>query len=178
MGLALASMVNAGPAITKILVVLLFFSLIMAIITAIAGSSRTLNQGGRDGWLPKYLSYLKSTRRPHPRHVDRPRFQSHPVVDVEPSVRAGGLKLQLPDLQLPEPQRRLDSPHRQSEREAAVALPEGTILAYVNAFLHGAGANVWGNGTLISGFVSAAIIVPIFAFRHYVVDKGVSQTHV
>ena len=58
MGLALASMVNAGPAITKILVVLLFFSLIMAIITAMAGSSRTLNQGGRDGWLPKYLSYL------------------------------------------------------------------------------------------------------------------------
>ena len=101
MGLALASMVNAGPAITKILVILLFFSLIMAIITAMAGSSRTLNQGGRDGWLPKYFKLSKSTRRPYPRHVDRPRFQSHPVVDVELSVRAGGLKLQLPDLQLP-----------------------------------------------------------------------------
>ena len=23
-----------------------------------AGSSRTLNQGGKDGWLPKYLAYL------------------------------------------------------------------------------------------------------------------------
>ena len=58
MGLALAGMVNAGPAITKIFAILLFFSLIIAIITAMAGSSLTLNQGGRDGWLPKYLSYL------------------------------------------------------------------------------------------------------------------------
>ena len=61
MGLALASMLNAGPVVTKALVILLFFSLIMAIITAMAGSSRTLNQGGRDGWLPKYLA----TSNPH-----------------------------------------------------------------------------------------------------------------
>ena len=47
MGLALASMLNAGPTITKILVILLFFSLIMSIITAMAGSSRTLSQGGQ-----------------------------------------------------------------------------------------------------------------------------------
>jgi hypothetical protein len=32
---------------------------------------------------------------------------------------------------------------------------------------------VWGNGTFVSGFVSAAMIIPVFAFRHYVVDKGV-----
>jgi hypothetical protein len=55
----------------------------------------------------------------------------------------------------------------------------GTILAYVNAFLLGAGANVWGNGTLISGFVSAAIIVPIFAFSALCRrQRGLSQRHV
>src|SRR5207253_4947169 len=37
MGLALASMLHAGPIITKVLVLLLFFSLIMSIITAMAG---------------------------------------------------------------------------------------------------------------------------------------------
>ena len=49
----------------------------------------------------------------------------------------------------------------------------GTMLAYVNAFLLGAGANVWGKGTFVAGFVSAAMIIPVFAYRHYVVDKGV-----
>jgi len=53
----------------------------------------------------------------------------------------------------------------------------GTVLAYFNAFLLGAGANVWGNGTFVSGFVSAAMIIPVFAFRHYVVDKGVFPSH-
>jgi len=47
------------------------------------------------------------------------------------------------------------------------------VLAYINAFLLGAGANVWGNGTLVSGFVSAALILPVFGYRHFVVDKGV-----
>ena len=53
----------------------------------------------------------------------------------------------------------------------------GAVFAYVNAFLLGAGANVWGNGTFVSGFVSAALIVPVFALRHYVVDKGKFPKH-
>jgi hypothetical protein len=48
----------------------------------------------------------------------------------------------------------------------------GTSLAYVNAFLLGAGANVWGAGTFASGWVSAALVVPVFLFRHYVTDRG------
>jgi amino acid transporter len=64
MALALASMVNAGRVITKLIVVLLFFSLIMAIITAMAGSSRALNQGGLDGWLPRYLGCLNTHGSP------------------------------------------------------------------------------------------------------------------
>jgi hypothetical protein len=29
----------------------------------------------------------------------------------------------------------------------------------------------------MSGFISAALIIPVFAFRHYVVDKGVFPDH-
>ena len=36
----------------------------------------------------------------------------------------------------------------------------------------GLGADVWGKGTLISGTVFAALIVPVFLWRHYVTDKG------
>lgn len=57
-GVALASMVNAGPFATKLIVAILTFTLLLGILTAMAGSSRTLYEGGRDGWMPKYLSHL------------------------------------------------------------------------------------------------------------------------
>jgi hypothetical protein len=34
------------------------------------------------------------------------------------------------------------------------------------------GADIWGAGTLVSGLCFAALIVPVFLFRHYVTDKG------
>jgi amino acid transporter len=178
MGLALASMLNAGPTITKILVILLFFSLIMSIITAMAGSSRTLNQGGRDGWLPKYLSYVNTHGAPTRAMWTDFAFNlillsmSNYLFVLAVSncnylifnflnLNAGWIH-------------RLDNPHvKRPWRCPTPLLVLGTFLAYVNAFLLGAGADVWGKGTFISGFVSAALIIPIFAFRHYVTDKGV-----
>ena len=37
----------------------------------------------------------------------------------------------------------------------------------------GMGANVWGKGTLMSGILLALLVIPIFIWRHYLVDKGV-----
>ena len=48
----------------------------------------------------------------------------------------------------------------------------GAVLAFVNALLLGWGANVWGQGALLTGLVAAALILPVFAFRHYYRDKG------
>ena len=39
-------------------------ALLLAIMTAMAGSSRTLYQGSVDGWLPRYLSYVNSHGAP------------------------------------------------------------------------------------------------------------------
>ena len=50
-------------------------------------------------------------------------------------------------------------------------------MAYVNVFLLGAGANVWGKGTLYAGWVSALIAVPVFLYRHHVTDKGQFPRH-
>ena len=36
----------------------------------------------------------------------------------------------------------------------------------------GMGADVWGKGTLRNGVIAAALILPVFLFRHYVQDKG------
>ena len=182
MGLALASMLNAGPTVTKVLVIMLFFSLVMAIITAMAGSSRTLNQGGRDGWLPKYLGYVNPRGAPsHAMWTDLAfnlilLSMSNYLFVLAVSncnylifnflnLNAGWIH-------------RLDNPDvKRPWRCPTWLLVAGTILAYVNAFLLGAGANVWGAGTLLSGFVSAALIVPIFLVRHYLVDKGVFPKH-
>ncbi len=182
MGLALASMLHAGPVITKLLVILLFFSLIMSIITAMAGSSRTLYQGGRDGWLPKYLGYVNPHGAPTRAMWTDFAFNlillsmSNYLFVLAVSncnylifnflnLNAGWIH-------------RLDNPAvKRPWRCPNWLLGLGTGLAYVNAFLLGAGANVWGNGTFLSGFISAAMILPVFAFRHFIVDKGAFPDH-
>ena len=40
----------------------------------------------------------------------------------------------------------------------------GACFAYVNAFLLGAGANVWGSGTLLMGWITALLALPFFYY--------------
>ena len=52
-------------------------------------------------------------------------------------------------------------------------LAVGVVLSFVNAFLLGAGADVWGAGTLTAGIIAIALIIPVFVYRHFIQDKGV-----
>ena len=60
----LAGMVGGGNFIHALLVVLMILALILAIMTAMAGSSRTLYQGSVDGWLPRYLHHVNEHGAP------------------------------------------------------------------------------------------------------------------
>ena len=105
-------------------------------------------------------------------------LQSDPADDVRLPVHPGGVQCRLHHLQLPQPQRRLDPPYGPAElgtalRGADVLLAIGGVLAFVNAALMGAGADVWGAHTLWTGLIFAALIIPVFVFRHYIQDKGV-----
>ena len=51
-------------------------------------------------------------------------------------------------------------------------LATGAVLGFVNMAWMGAGADVWGAGTLRNGLLAVLLIVPVFAWRHYVQDKG------
>ena len=53
----------------------------------------------------------------------------------------------------------------------------GTIFAFVNAVFMGAGAKVWNPMALWAGLFTAALIIPVFWFRHYVQDKGLFPEH-
>jgi amino acid transporter len=177
MGLALAAMLNAGPLVTRILVILLFFSLIMAIITAMAGSSRTLNQGGMDGWLPKYLGYLNPHGAPTRAMWTDLVFNlillsmSNYLFVLAVSncnylifnflnLNAGWIH-------------RIDNPNVKRPWSCPTwLLALGAILAYVNAFLLGAGANVWA-----AALWSLASSPPPLSFR-YSLSGTTSSTRV
>ena len=53
----------------------------------------------------------------------------------------------------------------------------GAIFAFVNAMFMGAGAKVWNPMALWAGLIAAALIIPVFCFRHYVQDKGKFPPH-
>ena len=48
----------------------------------------------------------------------------------------------------------------------------GAVFAFVNALFMGAGAKVWNASALWAGLATAAMIIPVFVFRHYIQDGG------
>jgi amino acid transporter len=181
-GMALAGMLHAGPVVTKVVIILLFFTLLLAIMTAMSGSSRTLFQGGEDGWMPKYLSHLNEHKVPtYAMWTDLGvnlvlLLMSNYVFVLAVSncnymifnflnLNAGWIH-------------RFDNPRVPRPFKAPRGLfVLGVCFAYVNVFLLGAGANVWGKGTLIAGLVSALLAIPVFLYRHHVVDKRKFPDH-
>jgi len=69
---------------------------------------------------------------------------------------------------------RIDNAHiKRPYRAPNVMMAIGAVLGFVNAFFLGAGANIWGAGVFVTGTITLALILPVFWYRHYVVDKGV-----
>ena len=179
---ALGNMVGGGAVITQVFVILMIMALFMAIMTALAGSSRTLYQGSRDGWLPKYLSSVNSKGVPSKAMWTDFAFNVFLLAlasDISGyfyvlaisnvgyilfnffNLNAGWIH-------------RIDSAHIERPWKAPNWLiAVNTLLAFVNALFLGAGAKVWGyENALWSGLVFAALIIPVFCYRHYMQDGG------
>lgn len=181
-GEALGNMIGGGAVITQIFVILMILALFLAIMTAMAGSSRTLYQGSRDGWLPKYLGSVNSHGAP--RNAMWTDFGFNVILLALASDIAGYfyvlaisnvgyilfnfLNLNAGWIH------RLDSAHMERPWKAPTWLIGlNTVLAFVNALFLGAGAKVWGyENALWSGLIFAALIVPVFWYRHYLQDGG------
>ena len=178
----LGNMIGGGPVMTQIFVILMIMALFLAIMTAMAGSSRTLYQGSRDGWLPKYLGQVN--KHGAPRRAMWTDFAFN-VILLALASDIGGyfyvlaisnvgyilfnfLNLNAGWIH------RIDSAHMERPWKAPTWLIGlNTVLAFVNALFLGAGAKVWGyENALWSGLVFAALIFPVFWYRHYVVDEG------
>ena len=179
---ALGNMVGGHPVITQLFVILMILALFLAIMTAMAGSSRTLYQGSKDGWLPRYLTQVNSHGAPtRAMWTD---FVFNLLLLALASDLAGYfyvlaisnvgyiifnfLNLNAGWIH------RIDSGHIERPWKApSWLIGLNTVLAFVNAIFLGAGAKVWGYSTALwAGLFFAALIFPVFAFRHYYQDGG------
>ena len=180
---ALGGLVSNSNAVVQIFVILMIMALFLSIMTAMAGSSRTLYQGSRDGWLPKFLGQVNEHGAPTNAMWTDLAFNLFLLALASDAggyfyvlaiSNVGYLTFNFLNLNAGWIHR-IDSAHLPRPWKAPTALIGfNTLLAFVNALLLGAGAKVWGySGALWSGIVFASLILPVFWYRHYYQDKGV-----
>jgi amino acid transporter len=179
----MADMVGGtGAAIHTIMVFLMIASLILIIITAMAGSSRTLYQGSVDGWLPRYLSHVNHNGAPTNAMWTDLCFNLILLTFAASDATAYYFILAVSNcgyiifnfLNLNAGWiHRIDAGHvKRPYKAPTIILAAGTLLSFVNAAFMGAGAKVWNPHALWYGLGAAALIIPVFWFRHYVQDGG------
>ena len=186
---AMGHMVGGGSQfVTHLLEMMMILALILAIQMAMAGSSRTLYQGGVDGWLPKYLAHTNEHGAPTRAMWTDLIFNLGLLTFAASDATAYYLILSISNvgymififLNLQSTWiHRIDSPHIPRPYRAPnwlVAVNAG--LGFFNLFLMGVGAKVWGNpNALWYGLLFGLLIIPVFLFRHYVQDKGRFPDH-
>ncbi|WP_309753460.1 APC family permease [Novosphingobium sp.] len=176
-GNALAKIVGGGAVIGNLLIVMLVLALLLIVMTSMMGSSRTLYQASVDGWLPKYLSRVNQHGAPTAAMWTDLGFNLLLLMASDYfavlmmsnvcyfifnflNLQAGWIH-RIDRANWPRPY-----------RCPTWLLALGAVFGFVNMVWMGAGADIWGAGTLRNGLLAALLIVPVFAFRHYVQDKG------
>jgi amino acid transporter len=181
---AMGNMVGGGNVyVTHLLEMMMILALILAIMMAMAGSSRTLYQGSVDGWLPKYLSHVNEHGAPTRAMWTDLVFNLGLLTFAASDATAYYFILAISNvgyiififLNLQATWiHRIDSPDiPRPYRAPTVLIGINAILGFVNLVFMGAGAKVWGNeNVLFYGLGFAALILPVFVFRHYIQDGG------
>lgn len=176
-GRVMAHMVGAGPVLANVIMAMLVLSVALVIMTAMAGSSRTLYQGAHDGWLPKYLARLNS--------------HGAPVAAMWTDLTVNAFLLTLSDyvflivlantvymifvfLNLQAGWlHRMDRPDAaRPYRCPSWLLWVGGLCGYLNLLIMGWGADFWGERALLVSLIITAGVIPVFFFRHYITDRG------
>jgi amino acid transporter len=180
MGVArvMARMVHIGGSIGGAFVmVMLILAIVLSIMTSMSGSSRTLYQASLDGWLPKYLSKLNNHGAPSNAMLTNLGFNlllllMSDYVFVLAAANVGYLIFSFLNLNSGWIHR-IDRPNQTRPWRAPTwIIAAGAVLSFVNIAFVGMGADVSGAGTLRSGLIFAALILPVFVYRHYFQDKG------
>ncbi len=180
---AMANMVGNGHSIYLITYFMFLFVVITSLMTAMAGSSRTIYQASVDGWLPKYLSKVNKHGAPVAAmwtdfafNVVLLTFSNYFFILIAANVcymifvflnlNSGWLH-------------RLDNKNQERPfKVPKVILVFNTAVSYLNIIFIGAYAGSVESGPVLSGFLWALVIIPVFLYRHYIADKGKFPEHI
>lgn len=183
----MASMVGGGQLVHGLLVMMMILALLLSIMTAMAGSSRTLYQGSVEGWLPRYLSQVNAHGAPTRAMFTDLAFNLVILAIASADATSfffilavsncGYIVFTFLNLNAGWLHRIDNAGARRPWRAPTWLLALGTLFAYVNVAFMGAGAKTWNPIALWAGLVGIALIVPVFCFRHYVQDKGAFPAH-
>jgi amino acid transporter len=170
--------ITFGAGSGRIITLMLICALLLAISTAMAGSSRTLYQGSVDGLLPKYLSHLNEHGAPTKAMWTDLIFNIFLLLLGNPIfvLAAGAVAYVfcicmdmnagwMHRLQRPNHPRPFVAPNW-------LIYVGGPVLSIINLAFIIFGANVYAPGALWFGLAASALCIPIFYYRHYIVDKG------
>jgi amino acid transporter len=174
---ALAKILGGGAIVGNLLIVMLVLALLLIVMTSMMGSSRTLYQASVDGWFPRYLSRVNAHGAPTAAMWTDLVFN---IVLLLASDYFAVLMISnvcyfvfnFLNLQSGWIHRIDRGDWNRPYRCPTWLLATGAALGFVNMVWMGAGANVWGDGTLRNGLLAVLLIIPVFAFRHYIQDKG------
>ena len=176
--LALAKILGGGVLITNIFIAMLILALLLIVMTSMMGSSRTLYQASVDGWLPRYLSRVNRHGAPTAAMWTDLGFNlilllASDYFAVLMISNVCYFIFNFLNLQAGWIHRIDRGSWERPFRCPTWLLALAAGFGFLNMVFMGAGADVWGAGTLRNGLIAAALIIPVFLFRHYVQDKGV-----
>ena len=168
---------GSGVIIANVFIAMLVLSLLLIVMTSMMGSSRTLYQASVDGWLPKYLSRVNSHGAPTAAMWTDFGFNivlllASDYFAVLMIRNVCYLVFNFLNLQSGWIHRMDRGDWQRPFRCPTWLLATGALFGFVNMAFVGAGADVWGRGTLRNGLLAVLLILPVFLFRHYVQDKG------
>lgn len=177
----MASMAG-GSSIYYVAYFCILFVVVVSLMGGMAGSSRTIYQASKDGWFPKYLSRCNQYGAPTAAmwtdlgfNVILMLLSNYFFIILASNVCYMifiFLNLQSGWIH------RIDNGHVPRPYKAPKWLIVfNAVLGYLNIFFIGFAAHVIGKGPILSGFFWAALIIPVFLYRHYVTDKGVYPEH-
>ena len=174
---AFSNIIGGGAFIGNLMVIMMVLALLLAIMTSMAGSSRTLYQASVDGWLPKYLSHVNSHGAPTRAMWTDLCFNlllllMSDYVFVLAASNIGYIIFNFLNLNAGWIHRMDRGNWERPYKAPTILLALGAILGFVNLAIMGLGADVWGAGTLETGLIFASLIIPVFIYRHYIQDKG------
>jgi amino acid transporter len=179
---AMAAMVGGGRVVFYVAYFCFLFVVTISLMTAMAGSSRTIYQASRDGWFPKYLSYVNEHGAPSAAmwtdlgfNIILMMLSNYLFILLASNVcymififlnlHSGWIH-------------RIDNGHIARPFKAPrIIIGLNTLLSYLNISFVAFAAHVVGKGPILSGFFWSMLIVPVYLYRHYVTDKGVFPSH-